>query len=93
MTNNDTELISVDEDLKNILKTNVTDIRVPVVVVLREQPANDISKMVKREYKKDLDDISKPARKGVQANRDGAKLLSKLIYLPFGLTMRVQYPV
>ncbi len=59
--NESNELISVDEDLRNIIKTNVPNIIVPVVVVLREQPANDISKEVKKEYR-DMDDISKPAR-------------------------------
>ncbi len=59
--NGSKELAGEDEDLKNVM-TSVSDISVPVIVVLREQPANDISIKVKGEYRKDLDDISKPAR-------------------------------
>ena len=39
--NESKKLINVDEYLRNIINTNVSDISVPVVVVLREQPAND----------------------------------------------------
>lgn len=55
------ELVNVDDDLRNIIKTNFSDNIVPVVIVLREQPANDISIKVKMEYSKEFDDISKPA--------------------------------
>ncbi len=52
-----------DEYLKEIARNQTSDAKVSVIVVLKEQPAHDISIEVKKKYKKDFENITKPARK------------------------------
>jgi len=52
----------IDEFLEETLKTQKTDTKVGVIVVFKEQPAHDISINVKKEYDKDFEAITKPAR-------------------------------
>ncbi len=58
----DSKTDKIDEYLKEIIKTGTPDSKVSVIVVLKEQPAHDISIEVKKEYKKDLEEILKPAK-------------------------------
>lgn len=58
----DLNIEKIDEDLKEIIKTGSKDEKVNVIIVLKKQPAHDISIKVKEKYQKDFEDISKPAR-------------------------------
>jgi hypothetical protein len=53
----------IDDNLKDLISSQSSDVSLPVIIVLKEQPAHDISKKVKKEYKKDLEDITEPAAK------------------------------
>jgi subtilisin family serine protease len=52
----------IDEYLRQILNEQSSNESIPVVIILREQPAQNISSKVKNEYKKQFDNITNPAK-------------------------------
>lgn len=53
---------TIDEHLREIVNNQTSNEIIPVIIILKEQPANDISSKVKNEYKKQFEDITKPAK-------------------------------
>jgi subtilisin family serine protease len=52
----------IDEYLREIANNQTSSENIPVVIILKEQPAHDISSKIKNEYKKQFEDITKPAK-------------------------------
>lgn len=53
----------IDEYLRQIINTQRSDEKIPLIIILKEQPAHDISIKVKKQYEKEFEDITKPAKK------------------------------
>ncbi len=58
----DIKIEKIDEYLKEISRNRSSDANITVIIVLKEQPAHDISINVKKEYKQKFEDISRPAK-------------------------------
>ncbi len=52
----------IDDYLREIVNNQTLNENIPVVIILKEQPSHDISSKVKKEYKKQFEDITKPAK-------------------------------
>ena len=52
----------IDEYLQEVLKTQTGEEIIPVVVVLKDQPSNEVSSKVKEEYSTQFEEITKPAK-------------------------------
>lgn len=61
--NKDIKIEKIDEGIKEIIKIKSSDATLSVIIVLKEQPAHDISITVKKEYKQKFEEISKPSKK------------------------------
>lgn len=60
--NKDIKIEKIDEDIKEISRTKSSDATISVIIVLKEQPANDVSINVKKDYRQKFEEISKPAK-------------------------------
>ncbi|PWB56927.1 MAG: hypothetical protein C3F06_00090 [Candidatus Methanoperedenaceae archaeon] len=52
----------IDEHLREIVNNQTSNEIISVIIILKEQPAHDISLKVKNEYKKQFEDITEPAK-------------------------------
>ncbi|KAF5427619.1 CASH domain-dontaining protein, partial [Candidatus Methanophagaceae archaeon] len=59
----DSNLLKLDEDLREIVKSEDKNKTVPVIVVLVRQPAQDISIKVREEHEPEFKNVTEPARK------------------------------
>lgn len=58
----DTNLLKLDENLREMVRSGDVNKTVSVIVVLVEQPTHDVSEEVKAEYKPQLENITAPAK-------------------------------
>lgn len=57
------ENYKIDERLREIVTTDMSNKQIPVVIIFKEQPANDVSQIVKNEYKEQFENITKHSKK------------------------------